>query len=409
MNTFSKPTVLVLAGTKWQIPLIQRLEKEGCRVVVFNSQPDSPAFPYADDYRIADILNRKRCLELAREYMPEAVLSDECDIAVPTAAFLSEELGLVSIGTEMGELYTNKYKMRLFGRKNGLDTPCFYKCSDLEETVKIFRNFGKKMILKPLDANSSRGVYSIVCEDDIRQHFKEAVSFSKTEQSVLLEEYIEGTEFTVDGIKTEKGHFSLAVSEKQHYAYNENIANCLCFSHRNSRYDYDKLREINDRFVALSGLPFGLTHAEYKYKEGRFYLMEIGARGGGNRISSCIVPVMSGVDTQGYLIHKVLGRECNETVKISKEYQKRCAVLGFFDIKGKEGIVKKIQGETYLRECEWIIDYGISCREGDFITRADNDSQRVGYYIAYGEKKEILKRIIDQVEEKVQIVLEESF
>ena len=86
---------------------------------------------------------------------------------------------------------------------------------------------------------------------------------------MLLEEYIEGTEFTVDGIKTEKGHISLAISEKRHYAYNENIACSLYFSYKNDRFDYEKLRSINDRFVELSGLPFSLTHAEYKYRKGQ--------------------------------------------------------------------------------------------------------------------------------------------
>ena len=51
-------------------------------------------------------------------------------------------------------------------------------------------------------------------------------------------------------------------------------------------YDYDRLREVNNRFVELSGLPFGFTHAEYRYENGEFYLLEIGARGGGGLLSA---------------------------------------------------------------------------------------------------------------------------
>lgn len=364
MNVFSGVTVIVLAGTKWQIPLIQKLKEKGCRVIVFNALPDSPAFPYADEYQIVDILDRERCLELAMKYNPDAIMSEECDIAVPSVTFLSEKMGLVSIGMDMGELYTNKYKMRLFGRKHDFDTPFFVKCSTKEEAVKTFQAFGRKMILKPMDANSSRGVYSVECENDILLHFKDSISFSKIERSILLEEYIEGTEFTVDGIKTEKGHLSLAISEKKHYAYNENIACSLYFSHKSSRYDYDRLRSINDRFVMLSGLPFGLTHAEYKYKNGRFYLIEIGARGGGNLISASIVPLLSGVDTYDYLIDKTMGRECNENIKIDDKFTERCAVLSFFNTDGREGIVKEIRGEEYLEKCESILAYSVSCKKG---------------------------------------------
>ncbi|MCM1215130.1 MAG: ATP-grasp domain-containing protein [Lachnospiraceae bacterium] len=400
-----KKTVIVLSGTKWQIPLVKKLRTKGYRVVVFNLLPDSPAFQYADDYRIVDILNHDECLKAAEAYHPSAFMSDECDIAVPSVAYLSEKMGLISIGTEMGELYTNKYKMRFFGQEHGFATPVFYKCGEVEEAVQLFRAFGRKMIMKPVDANSSRGVYSIACEKDIEEHFEDTIRFSKIEKSVLLEEYIEGTEFTVDGIKTQKGHLSLAISEKKHYTYNENIACSLYFSYKNDRFDYDRLRSINDRFVELSGLPFGLTHAEYKYKDGRFYLIEIGARGGGNLISASIVPLITGVDTYDYLIDKTLGKKCKEEILISEKYRERCAILKFFDVGTAEGIVREIRGEEYLNESRNIVEYAIYCKTGDKIVNAADDSKRIGFYIAYGENRQELDAVIHEAESVFQIVL----
>lgn len=52
-------SVIILAGTKWQVPLIQRLKEKGHRVIVFNLFPDSPAFPYADEYCIVDITDKE--------------------------------------------------------------------------------------------------------------------------------------------------------------------------------------------------------------------------------------------------------------------------------------------------------------------------------------------------------------
>ena len=406
MDTYSNITVLVLAGTKWQVPLVQKLKEKGCYVVVFNLLPDSPAFAYADEFCVVDILDRSRCLELARGYAPDAILSDECDVAVPMVAYLSQQLGLISIGAEMAQLYTNKYKMRTFGEGHGFPTPAFYKCGTQKEALKIFRGFGKKMILKPIDANSSRGVYSVTSADDIAMHFAESVSFSKTEESILLEEYIEGTEFTVDGIKTEKGHLSLVVSEKKHYSYNENIASALYFSHNSLAYDYGALRDANDQFVELSGLPYGLTHAEYKYRDGKFYLIEIGARGGGNQISDKIVPLLSGLDTYQYLIDKTLGRSCKEDLAVSEKFLGRCAVLRFLGTNGKEGRVKEIRGRKFLEECKFIVDYGISCKEGSWVSNASDDSQRIGYYIAYGENAQELETVVRQAEDMFHIVLE---
>lgn len=398
--------VIVLAGTRWQIPLIQRLKEKGYKVIVFNLLSDSPAFAYADEYCIVDITDKEKCFQLAVKYAPKAIMSDECDIAVPTIAFLSERMGLESIGMEMGELYTDKYKMRVFGQRYGFDTPLFYKCRQLSDAIRAFKSFGRKMIMKPLDANSSRGVYSINSEDDVRLYFEDTLSFSKKERNILLEEYIEGTEFTVDGIKTANGHISLAISEKKHYSYNENIACSLYFSYKNTEYDYDGLREINNRFVELSGLPFGLTHAEYKYRGGKYYLMEIGARGGGNLISACIVPLVSGVDVYDYLIDKALGKNCRENITVSKKNMQRCAALMFFDTNGREGVVKEIEGEDYLMECRNIVDYAVYCKKGDHIVNASDDSKRIGYYIAYGENAKELDHIIHEVKTRFRIVLQ---
>ncbi len=400
--------IIVLAGTKWQIPLVKKIKENGYNPIVFNLLPDSPAFDYADDFRVVDILNVEDCIENAVDFNPIAFMSDECDIAIPSIAALSEYFHLNSIGEEMAELYTNKYKMRLFGQAKGFDTPLFFKCDTVNDAINKFEQYDRKMIMKPMDSNSSRGVYTINDINDIIQHFDESVQFSKIEKSILLEEYIEGTEFTIDGIKTSKGHVSLAISEKKHYSYNENIACSLFFSHYNEKYDYDLLRKMNDTFVNLSGLPFGLTHAEYKYRDGKFYLIEIGARGGGNLISAIIVPTISGVDNYNYLIRKTLGLPCKEDIVLDEAYKQKGAVLNFFDTDGKEGVVKEIIGEEFLEECDNILDYALYFSVGDRIKLAADDSKRIGYYIAYGNSKNELNNIIRKVEENFRFVLEEK-
>lgn len=47
---------------------------------------------------------------------------------------------------------------------------------------------------------------------------------------------------------------------------------------------------------------------EYKYYEGKFYLIEAVIRGGGTKISSLITPTLSGYDSNEFLIKNSLGR-----------------------------------------------------------------------------------------------------
>ena len=199
-----RENVIVLPGTKWQIPLVQKLKRRGYRVIVLDYYENQPAYEYADEYRIVDILDKEKVYEIAKEYSSLAVLSDECDIATPTVAWVSEKMGKPTIGMKMADLYTNKYSMRAFAKKNNFATPLYFKCFSLDEAITVYRNYHKKMIMKPLDGNSSRGVFSINCQQDIQNHFCESLRYSKKEKCVLLEEYIDGVEFSVDGIKIMK-------------------------------------------------------------------------------------------------------------------------------------------------------------------------------------------------------------
>lgn len=151
----------------------KKLKPRGYYVVVLDLYQTQPT--YADDYRIVNILGKKKCLSIAKEFHAAAIMSDECDIAIPTIVWISEKLKKPSIGIDMAELYTNKYKMRLFCRDKGFNHPAFYKCGSLSEALNVYKEFGSKMIMEPLDANSSREVFSVKSEKDIVNFFDESL------------------------------------------------------------------------------------------------------------------------------------------------------------------------------------------------------------------------------------------
>lgn len=398
--------VMVLAGSRWQIPIIKELKKQGHYVINVNPYEDSLAFAYADEFVLADILDREHCLQIAKEKKVDAIMSEQCDIAVPVIAYLCEQLNFPTIGSRIATLYTNKYMMREFLKEKGLPCPDYRKCETYEQAESFLKVLNKKMIIKPMDSNSSHGVFSVYPREEFRESFLETLRFSKCEQAVLCEEYIEGTEFTVDGIQTEQGHCSLAISQKKHFEHNENVANMLYFSYQNEKFDYEQLRKINDRYVELSGLPYGLTHAEYKYRDGEFVLIEIGARGGGCLIASHIVPIVSGVDNYKLLIQGTEHGKILELPQIEEKYRKRCAVLKFFETPQFGGKVTRIRGKELLQQDKRVLAWQFNFSEGDIIMAAKDDSTRVGFYIAYGETEDELQELMAKIEKEVTIELE---
>ena len=400
--------IMVIAGSKWQIPITKKINESGNNSLVVNLYENSPAFEYASKSGVMDILDKQACLCFAKENNIDGVISEECDIAMPTVAFVAKEMGLSALSEKMAALYTNKFEMRAHCKKVGIAYPEYKKCYTKEDVVEFFKDVGKKIIIKPLDANSSRGVFTINSYEDIEKYFDESMSFSKVEKCILAERYIEGTEFTVDGIKAPNAHYTLAISQKKHYAHNENVACELYFSHKNDKFDYEQLREVNDKFVNESELEFGLTHAEYKYEDGKFYLIEIAARGGGNLISAEIVPVMSGFDNYKYLIDCSLGDVKNIEYELPENIKDRCSVLHFFDIPGNGGRVKEIKGIDTLKNCKTILKWELYFSVGDFVEKAADDSKRAGYYIAYAESRQELDALIDKIEKEFQLIYVEE-
>lgn len=399
----SQKKVLILPGTQWQVPLIEKVQEMGHQAFVVNPDSNAPGMRKADRTLVSDIFDKKKVIAFGKEQQIDAVMSDECDIAMNLVAELGKTFNVPTLDEETAALYTDKFLMREFSKKYGLLYPEYKFCKTVEDAIALQKEINRPIIIKPLDSNASHGVFKCCNEEEIRRHFKESMSFSRVEKSVLAERFIVGTEFTIDGVKTPHAHYTMAISEKKHFPHNESIANELLFSHYNQNFDYTKLKTTNDAFVMNSNLLFGFTHAEYKYEDGKFYLIEIAARGGGNMISSCITQYMTGYDTYKYLIECALGDVHEENFSLRPEYKDRAAVLKFFATPDGGGKVRAIEGLDYLEREPDIKHYRLNFQIGDTIENALNDSVRIGFYIVCSENMQKLRQVINNVEQKFKI------
>ena len=388
--------IMIIAGGMWQCPIVQLVKRKGHYVICTNLYEDSPAFQYADVGIVADVLDKEKNLQIAMEYKPDSVLTEKTYIAVPTVAYIAEQLGIKGIGFEIARRFTNKYETRKYIYDAGFISPEFALCRNIDEAKRFLREVPVS-IIKPLDSQSSRGIHVVRSVDDIEKNFEDCIQYSNEEKAIVIEEYIEGTEFTVDGLKTSTEYIVTAISEKEHYAHNPNIANRLLFTQKNDRFDYEKLKKLNEDMVIAMQLPFGLTHAEYKYKNGEFYLIEIAARGGGTKISSDIVPLVSGINSNEIYLDILTGGKG----EVVREPYHECAVLGFFDF--KPGKVISIKGVDEAKKQLGVHDIGLEIKVGDILGQAQDDRSRCGYYILWGDSVEELNQREKLLKETVEV------
>ena len=395
---------MILGGGDNQIPLIKRAKDLGLYVVLCDFRNNVPGIALSDVHYQVNTLSPIELIQVGEKEHPDGILTNS-EPAFVSMAEAAEKLGLRCMSMESTKLYKNKFLMREFCHKHGLLSPAYRCCTNLKEALVFFDQLQKKCIIKPLDNSASRGVFSINNVTELKEHFEECISASSAANpAIIIEEYVTGTEFTIDGLMTPKGHRCLAISEKKHYAYNENVAYQLLFDNKNARFDYNELRKVNDQLVDLTGIPFGLTHAEYKFCNGKFYLIEIQARGGGNFIATDIVPFISGIDSYTEQLKWVVG----DDVHVEYDYgnmSEHCSVLHFFDVPGKGGVVKDIKGLDYFESLGDSMMYHLNFSVGDTIQETKDDSTRIGWYILKTANREELNDKMKLIENSFKIII----
>jgi biotin carboxylase len=389
---------MVIAGGKWQLPLIRKAKSMGLFVIDSNLYPDSPGFREANVGLVADARDAEKNLAFAREYKPDGIVTDQTDVSVFTVAYLCDQLGLPGVGPTTAQLFTNKYLLRNFLREHGYPTPPFSLCRTLAEAADFAADIGYPIALKPPASQGSRGVFKVDSESELPSRFADAQRASR-ESEVLVEKFVSGILLTVEGLQTRSRHYSLAVSRRETFAHNPMLGSSQIYSPGDEQMDFETLKREHNALVEGMGLRFGLTHAEYVFSAGEFFLIEIAARGGGSGISSHIVPAVSGIETNELLIRMSLGEEITTLTPSADPYS--FALLGFLNF--QPGVVKDVHGLDKVRALPGVAHISLNVAAGERLALPIDGPSRHGVFIAVARSREELQVLQDAVQKEVRV------
>ena len=377
----SRKKALVLGGSAWQLGIIQRAADLGLHVIVADISATAPGRDFAHEFIVMDTNNKEQLTELARIRNVDIVIAEQTDRVVPVAACINERLGLHGILPEVAQRFTDKYAMRNYLAGTDIPMPGYREIESISEAMDFIVLHGYPVVLKPKNSQASLGVFRISSEDDLQKSFEETRKIS-ADGKILIEEFIEGIEITVEAFSIRGKCHILAISEKEHYPHNECIASRLAYPPRFSPLAITNIRKIAARVVETLGLVNGISHAEYRMRGDIPFLVEVGARGGGNRIASMIVPHVSGVDIYELLIRSLLGED-NLEIHESRGWS---AILEFFQF--EPGRIKAIHGMEEVRKQNFAADLSLSFTVGDTLGSASDDRHRPGYFIVLGKDRD---------------------
>lgn len=302
---------LVILGTnEYQNPLILRAKELGYETHVFGWKTGAIGESTADVYHDVNIMDYKTLWNKVQKVNPCGVASIASELAMHPMNFLLRKMGIPCNSIETERIATNKYLMRCVMRDNGIDGPLFTLVEEGFDKSCV-KEFEYPLIIKPVDLSSSRGVMKINTENDLGGAIEYAMGWSKTKQCIL-EEFIEGPEYSGESIAYNGQYKLLAITEKT----TTGAPHFVETGHKQpANLSVDVIRRVEDtlyKAFAAMGIRYGAVHPEFKItKEGRICFMEIGARMGGDCIGSDLVPISSGYDYMGMVISCGCGKEPN--------------------------------------------------------------------------------------------------
>lgn len=389
--------IMVLAAGLLQIDVIEKAKSMGYYVLAVDGNPKAAGFNVADKAICADIVNEETMLKIARDEHVDGVIHPCSEVSMAVMGRINDELGLSGISREQAICATNKHLMRKAFEKGNAPSPKSILAQDAEDAWSRLQNeFDTDAILKPSRNSGSRGIAKVsrnMDKGDFIRAYDEALSESR-DHSVLIEQFIEGPEFSIEMIVWQGDIHVLTVTDKKttgapHFVeLGHNQPSCF------SATDVETLKAAAVAGVRALGVNSCACHAEAKLMNGKAYLMEVGARLGGDFISTELTHLSTGIDMVAAAIDVALGVEPDLS---AKEEPKGVCIRYFCP---KPGKLVSISNTEVLNNPHVYL-WEIYPKEGDVIPAVTSSLCRSGHVIVTEKTPqkaiELAERLIESV------------
>jgi biotin carboxylase len=394
-----KRSILILGAGQYHTKAIEEIAKNGFSVIAADRNPNAPSKRAAHKFFPIDITDRKALLDLAKAERIDGVMPIN-DFGTPTAAWLAKQLGLIGNSEETAWLANDKGAMRERWHATGLPNPKFRVTSDPSDIPSACRSLGFPCVLKPtLTGGAGRGISVIRNEDDIAW----AVEFATPEAKngrFIIENFVEGTELTVEVVSINGAHTVLAMSDKVKLPTKIRVATSLNYSAHISETAWQLVEKTVFRALDALGFTSGLSHTEvilYLDHES-VILVETGARPGGGHIFHPLIETVSGICAPAIFAAIMVGERPEIPAVL-----RRGGVYRFFT--PPPGILMAVENWEAACAMAGVLDMGMTARVGEHINEILNSLQRPGFVVTSGKDRNEAIAMADAVEKCLKLVI----
>ncbi len=387
----TRPRLLVLAASQLQVPLVRTAVEMGLEVLAADNVPSNPAHAFA--HQSLDISTRdpEALIEAARELGIGAVVTAASDIAVPSAAAISDALGLPGSPGTAARVFTDKGTFRAFQRRSGLRHPGHVIGGEADLLAAAARQqLDGAVVVKPVDRSGSRGIRMLaaVGSDELPGAIAEALQQSFAGRAIV-EAMMPGAEHGGDGVVSAGvlRHFFLTRKRACGPAVRGHV------------FPADVSPELAARIhgevqahISAVGFEAGIVDVDLRVdSDGMPAVIEMSPRIGGNGIPALILHA-TGFDLHRYAIEVALGRTPSARPGSPDEVVAVHTLGSLVD-----GVLTRLPTLSELRaEIPELVSVEFDVAVGDAIRQFADSSDQLGRALTEGGDAERLALRLDE-------------
>lgn len=386
---------MILGAGPHQLPGIRKAVDLGFYVITVDYLPENVGHKFSHQYVNCSTLDKEGVLRAARELDIDGIVTF-AESAMPTMAFVAEQLGLPGGCPWAVQTMLNKARFRTFQREHELNHPDFVRGQCLQDIEKEIATLSPPLMFKPVDATGSRGVSRVDKID--HEHCSAAIEYAQgysRSKTVCVEEFVDGTDVSGDGFllngqlfavithKHKNGYVPTGHSlptnistEDQERVFAEVLANCCAVGYTGGPLDFD-VRVSPDRVTVLEMTP------------------RLGANG-----IPMIIRRATGVD----LITATLRFALGESVKFPSkpEVVRRCGswVFGSHQAGRLEGIATAEELQIAVPE---VFEYMVNYQVGDEVPRFVHSGHSLGCVLFDCPPQSSYQKMVDRLQSALRL------
>jgi biotin carboxylase len=269
----------------------------GLDIVLIAKQIPPYAAALAIETAIVDLDNFPACLtvvtQLHQKYRFDGIVCwSETD--VPLKNFLASALQLAGMSEQAVRHSRDKITMKQRLKHLGPMIPAFHEVSSLVDARVAAARIGYPVIVKPASGSGSKGIFKVENESALEQALvlladiatdKFDSVFAAFGGKIILEEFVEGPEFSVDGYVAEGNITVIGITDYQSHT-DTFVENRHIFPSRYSNAIQEEITDCAKTIVRELAIDNTVFHLEGKYTRSGFRFIECAARPAGGYIST---------------------------------------------------------------------------------------------------------------------------